>query len=628
MFARVIPVTKLPRHLHYFDYAVPDNMLANLYPGTMVNIPWKNFFIKGVVKDLASASSFEKVKAIKNIDTRITLLPYQLKLVDWFAQYYYYSAAGILKIILPELPKKAGLSRKEEVFVPFKKLSIKKDLKAVSDQVLREKSGGYLLFPYNYDYKIKFYLDLCERVVAEKKQILILFPQIYKVQDFYQYLPESLRCATEVLSSESHTAKNRYFEAWKRMRTGEKKIVLGTRSAVFAPLLRPELIVVDDAHAEDYKQGDQNPRYEVVNVAQQIQELTGCKLILSSLAPRIEDSFVAKEKKYKLISLGEPFKKIKVLDLNDERKRQKRFTYLSEEMLLSLEDNLARDKRAILIVNKKGLYSYFFCEDCGYEALCPHCKLPLILEKTNELVCHHCQYAEKIPLLCPKCGGVKLKKLGMGVSQVERTLRELFGSAVVEYDSGKKQSFFNNSIIVSANLNLPELVWQNVGLFIFCYVDSLVYLADFNSNYKLYSLLTENFSRINGQQSAKVLVQTCFPENAAFKYLAEDYKAFYKQELLARETFHYPPFSRAIKIFFQHHDLSVCEREARDLYLKLRGRFEVTEPYLYYHQKVRKKYRYQLVVLILKQISVEKENQLLKDIPDFWIIDKNPVNLL
>jgi primosomal protein N' (replication factor Y) len=628
MLARVIPVTKLPRHLQYFDYLVPENILADLKPGTMVNIPWKNFFIKGVVKELVTKSDFEHLKEIKNIDNRITFLPHQLELADWFARYYYYSLAGVLKMMLPDLPKKAGSSKKENLFVSYKKITTTKDFTATMKQVFAGKSTGYLLFPHNYDYKIKFYLDLCEEISKTNEQILILFPQTYKVRDFYQYLPESLRRVTEILSNDYHASKNRYFEAWQRVASGQKRIVLGTRSAVFAPILSSSLIIVDDAHSEDYKQWDQTPRYEVVNVAQQIQELTECRLILSSLAPRIEDSFSAKEKKYKLISLGEQFHSVKVINLNEERKKQKRFTYLSDELLAEMEETLAQDKRTILIVNKKGLYSYFFCEDCGYEAICPQCNLPLILEKNNELVCHHCHHAETVPLVCPKCSSVKLKKLGMGVSQVEKTLREMFGDVVVEYDGEKVQTFSERSIIISSNLNLPETVWQNLGLFAFCYIDSLVYLADFNSNYKLYSLITENFPRVNAQSEAKVLVQTCFPENMAFKCLNENYLAFYKQELAGREMFHYPPFSRAVKVFFQHHDLGVCEREAKDLYEKLRGRFEVSEPYLYYHQKVRQRYRYQMVILILKQLSLEKENALLKEIPEFWTIDKNPVNLL
>ncbi|NQT49349.1 hypothetical protein HQ571_01495 [Candidatus Kuenenbacteria bacterium] len=634
--AQIIPIKKLPRGMRFFDYwekegergrkKAKEDGDIEIKVGDIVNIPFrKNMMIKGIVHSFKDTTDFPEAKEIDSLDEDYGgLLPYQLELIFWFSEYYYHSLGSTADMFFPAVPKRAvKISDAEDEKIPTLN-DQKSDSKVISlsEQINSSKEKKYLLFPYDLEMKEQFYLELCRQAIKNKKQILILFPQVYKVEEFAQKLPNELKEKTAVLTSDLYTAKSRYFRTWKQIKENQKQIIIGTRSAIFAPLSQLELIVVDDSHSDDYKQWDQNPRYEVVNMAQKIQELTKCKLMLSSLTPRIEDAYLAKEQKYQMISLGSKLKnKIKVVDLREERK--KRFTYLSETLINQLtnppyaEASGGRqpiNQTTLLIVNKKGEYSYFFCDDCKFEASCPSCGLPQVVDG-SKLKCNRCETQQDIFTNCPKCRGTNLKKLGIGIEQIKNEINTLFPN--------------NKNIIVSTGQGLTKDNFENLGLLGFVYIDSLAYLADFNSNYKLYSFQQELIQR---SRSAKVISQTCFPDNLAFESLNLGYEYFYKKEIENRKAFAYPPFSTLIKLFFQHHDLAVCKKEAFDLYGKLNKKIvqcegKMTEPYLHYIQKVRKRYRYQIAIF-LPTMKLESENELLREIPDYWTIDKSPVNLL
>lgn len=315
-----------------------------------------------------------------------------------------------------------------------------------------------------------------------------------------------------------------------------------------------------------------------------------------------------------MITLGAGIKnQVQLVDLREERK--KGFTYLSEKLLREIDITLKqkKDNKVLLIVNKKGEYSYLFCDDCGFEANCPSCKLPFTIEGQN-LVCYRCGQKQDLLLTCPNCRGVNLKKMGIGIEQISNEVKKRFT------DAGR--------ILLSTGQTLKKENFENIGLLGFVYLDSLVYLADFNSNFRLYCFQKELIGRAGG---AGVIVQTSFADNLAFESLNLGYEYFYKKEIADRKQFSYPPFCTLIKLFFQHQDLGVCQKEAQELYDKLiKGsdkNIKITEPYLHYLQKVRKRYRCQIAVF-LPLSNIELEKRFISDVPEYWTIDKNPVNLL
>lgn len=614
--AQIIPHRKLPRGMNFFDYIVPEALINKIKVGDLVEVPWKTKAMVGVVNGFIKESKFEHLKEIVGVK-EYQLPKYQADLLRWFAEFYHHSAGSMLKIFLPDQPKRTVKVKpvKTVASSDLKNITINADVKKLAEHIFCSSDRKFLLSPFSPDAKVALFVQLCYTAIKKNKQVLILFPQKEKISEFESHLPAELRKETVVLTNELYTSKTRYFNIWSEINGGTKHIILGARSAIFAPLNNLGAIVIDDAHSVDYKQYDQAPRYQTLTVAKKIQELTGCKLIVSSLTPRVEDYHSAQKEHYKLISLGKPAEsKIRIINLADERKNK--FTYLSERLLESVEETLEKQKKVVLIVNKKGLYSYLFCQDCGYEANCKECGLPLAVENEKELACHHCQIKQPIFLQCPSCHGVNLKKLGVGIEGIEEQLKSKFGTQ-------------SKNILVTTGQGLSQDVWQGVGLLGFVYIDSLVYLADFNSNFKLYSFVSELIQR---SRVPEIILQTAFPQNLAFQNLNKRYVDFYKEEMDGRKMFGYPPFNTLIKIFLQHHDLKICEREAKDLFRKLKpivetARGKIADPYLHYIQKVRKRYRYQ-IVLFLPGLTMDEETRIIGGVPEFWSIDKEPVDLL
>jgi len=629
--AHVYPFMKLPRNIEYFDYYIPADLQSAISIGTIVDIPMKTRLIKGAVAFIDEKTSFESTKEIAGIDKKIgCLLPFQMEFIKWFSSFYYYSPASTLKLILPEIPKRKSSATEKTSYLKFTNITIGKNSRKLAEQVFDSKNKNYLLFPHDLNLKFSFFLALCERAMESKKQILILFPQKFKLEEFNLMLNEKLKKQTVILNNEFYTSKNLYLEMWNKIKNNEKQIILGTRSAVFAPLHSPEFIIVDDAHSEDYKQWDQTPRYRTTTAARKISELTGSKLILSSLTPRIEDAYIAAQEKYQSISLGALKNDFaEIIDLKEERRNE--FTYLSDRLLGAIEETMRKKEKALLIVNKKGMFSYFFCKDCAFELKCPHCSLPLIVENESELVCRHCKHSEPIHLRCPSCGGTNMKALGIGLNQIKKILREKFSCAIAEIDENGNASI-EAQIILSTGANIRNDVLKNIKLLGLVYVDSLAYLADFNSSWKLFSWISELISRARCGRSLRAIVQTCFTENPAFKYLNDGFPKFYKDAIELRKDFNYPPFRNLIKIFFQHHDLSVCEKEAERIFQLLEPKVKaekgmIIEPYLYYLKKIRKRYRYQIAIF-LPDLPEEREKEIFVDLPQHWSIDREPANLL
>lgn len=637
--AQIIPWKKLPRKLNYFDYLIPAELQAKIKPGDWVEIPLNQIKLLGLVDKIKAQSDFPALKSLGLMTAPPpALFPHQVECLKWFSQYYYYSLGSTLKLFFPPRPKRSTTRPPKPEFSFLSKpqaLKTTPALKKLADQIYASREKKFLVLETDAAIKQSFYQALCAQARRQKKQIAIIFPQKIRLRDFVASLPTDWAKDCLIWTPEDATSrKNQHYQDWLRIRSQEKRIILGTRSAIFTPLSPAALIVIDCAESEDHKQWDQNPRYSTVTVAQKIQELSGGRLVLCSPAPRMEDAYRAKQEKYKFISLSAAPRIPALVDLKEERK--KGFTYMSEKLMEKITATQARHQDVLLIVNKKGLHGCLVCGDCGFEALCPNCQLPLTVSATENgnqsLVCYRCQHAAPVYLTCPQCKGVNLKKFGVGVEKIKKDLESQFKLAPILLDEtlSANSTWPAGSVLLSTNGNLPQSIWEKIGLLGIVYVDSLIYLADFNATQRLYSFLRSLAASL--PRSSEWLVQTAFPHNPAFQLLAKPYADFYQAELEVRKTFNYPPFQRLFKLFFQHFDKKVAEREARDLYRKLNASVEKTggrlsQPYLYYAQQVRKRYRCQLA-LFLPHLSVKAEQELLDLVPDHWTIDKDPLNLV
>lgn len=618
----------MPRGTGVFDYDVPEQFQETIRPGMVVDVFMRSKLARGIVYKLKDKSEFDKIKPISTT-LPYSLPPYQLDFLLWFSEQYFYSPASTATLFLPEIPKRKQVMAPRTPVMPAPQKQ-NDSISKLADDLVSGQAQNFLLFGNNINNKYALFSKISELVSGKGGQTAVIFPQRFKIDEFLPFMPKTASETVGLFTNEEKLSMNRAFTLWNRINNGELLTVVGTRSTIFAPFSKLKFIIIDDADSDDLKQWDQNPRYHVVEAARKLCELTGAKLILSSNAPRIEDAWLAKENKYKIITLGNfNTEQLKIVNLKEERKKV--FTYLSDDLVDELKTLNAANKKALLFVNKKGLYSNFCCDDCNYVENCPDCGLPLTVSNTDELICFRCNNRKPLYLACPKCNGTNLRKSGIGIEQVQQTLWKTHGiRAQIATDETAE---LGANIILSTNPTIKREFYDNASLVAVVYADSLVHLPDFNSNFKLYSFLKEIILRATSfGNSAKIMIQTAFPDNPAFKHLTADYKTFYEEEIANRQMFGYPPFATLFKLFFDHHDLEVAQREARMEYGELKDKVEnaggkVTTPFLHYRQKVRNRYRYQIAVF-LPNGDVEIEKELTKSIPDFWNIDRNPISVL
>jgi len=620
-FAQIIPLTKLPRKIDYFDYKIPSHLQGKLHIGDIVQIPMRLKYNYGVVLGLSDSSNFAHAKEI--VGKAKNFAPLQAKelaFLQWFSQYYHYSLASTLKLYLPEPPQRKVAFR-EKLTRQKQEPAIKKEISALAKKILAGPKKKYLLFPHLKNTRYGLYLSLMAEILKNQQQALILLPTTQKVNQFIELLPGKWSDKIVKIDGQAHRQKNNYFDIWQRLQSGRPLIVVGTRSAVFVPFLNLKLIIVDEAQSEDFKQWDMTPRYQAVRVCQQIADLNDCHLILQSNSLPIEQAFNAKKENYQIINLGiEKTRDFNIINLKNNYQN----AYLSQTLLNEIGQVHDNKKNSLLIVNKKGMHSYVACADCGHEYLCQGCQLPLSLDNENNLHCYHCDSTQKLSLNCPKCGSVNIKKLGIGIQQVEKFLKNEFGNDVVMLDE-KIRPEEASKIYLSAGQYLNDNLLANLALLGFVYIDGQVHLSDYTSNQRLYSFAKEI---IASAFRAKIIFQTAFPQNPAIANLNLPYAKFYLAELHNREQFGYPPFSLAVNLIFDHHDNLVAQKEAFDLYQKLTiadNTLKISEPFLTYRQKVRNRYRYQIVIFFANS---EQENAIITQVPEYWTIDKDPINVL
>lgn len=624
---RIIPLQKMPRDKGFFDYIIDSEMASNLSMGDVIEIPFGRRKLLGLVWSFHGSSDIKNLRELTTINKSFSIPKYQIQLIEWFSNYYYYSPASTFSLLQPVPPKRKHDYDLSIFPAEYKKTSIRNSVKKLAKTIYTSEDRKFLISPNDQKVKQELYLSLCALSLSNKSQILIIFPQIEMMITFYKTLSAMERKETILVTNEIQRTKNKFIAARQKISDGKFKIILGTRSSVFLPLQNCKIIVVDEAHSEDLKQWDQNPRYNVTEVVRQLQKIQKNKIVFSSLTPPVDLAFETKQDDYKYIQLGKQNKFIyNVVNLDNER--QKKFTYYSTPLIEKINYFKKQNKKSLLIVNKRGLYGYFGCGDCGWSAQCPKCKMPMIIEEKGQLNCRHCRIESDVYLSCPDCHGTNMKKMGIGLEKVIKDLKQLYNFHCTENFADKRAEIY-----LSTGQNLPTAIDFSISFLGFVYVDSLVYLADYNSNYKLFNFI-KNLTINVGERLEEVLIQTSFTDNIAIESVNKDYQFFYQEELRARKNFDYPPFSTIVKLMYEHHDQAIAEKEAYDLYKKLinkcselSGDVKVSEPYLYYLNKIRKRYRYQ-IALIFPKISLKNETAIMTLVPNYWLVDKNPKDLL
>jgi len=459
-----------------------------------------------------------------------------------------------------------------------------KAVEAVTESLERNDGQTFLLFGITGSGKTQVYIEAARKALALGKSVLILLPEISLTPQAIERFSRALDCPIGLWHSRI-TAGQRA-DVYRRAKTGEIKVILGVRSAVFVPLVDPGLIVVDEEQDDSFKQSEPPPRYNARDAALMRAKIEGITTILGSATPSLESYFNAETGKYQLLRLPQRFSggklpKAYAIDLKSVEVDQKLWP-LSEEFIERLCLNIADEKQVIILLNRRGYSGILMCRACGYVALCPDCKVAQTYHKPGRLLrCHYCGLTSDAPDICPECSGATFEYRGIGTQKLEELLIEILGDkGIIRMDSdstarkgalekiistfeiGEKPILLGTKMVAKGH-HFPQVGMVGVVL-----ADAGLHLPDFRASEKVFQLLVQAAGRAgrseNTNDDSEFVVQTYDPSSGILGYAAEqDYEVFYKNELKYRRELNYPPFGKIIRLVFSGEDDSLTRWAAR-----------------------------------------------------------------
>lgn len=522
---------------------------------------------------------------------------------------------------------------------------------------------GYLLHGVTGSGKTEVYMQAITHILESGKSVIVLVPEISLTpQTTSRFIG---RFGERVALLHSRLSDGERYDQWHRIHKGEADIVIGPRSAIFAPVQRLGLLIIDEEHSDSYK-SDTAPRYHAREVARKRCELANCPLILGSATPSLESYYNSQNGTDKLLTLpsrvlDRKMPEVYIVDMREELKNGNR-TIFSERLRNSIADRLEKQEQTILFLNRRGHSSYVFCRTCGYVERCTNCSISLTFHfETKRMVCHHCGHQRDTHSSCPDCNGVAIDyfgRRGFGTETVEQEVRKSFPTANVkrfDADSTARKNAHQHildafrrqeiDILIGTQMVAKGLDFPNVTLVGVVVADTALNLPDFRASEQTFSLLTQVAGRSGRAESAgEVIVQTYMPDHYSISSVKKhDYISFYQQEIEARSVLQYPPFSHVATLLLRGED----EKGVRDVthsvgdYLKTLQSDEFPEvnilgPAPAPLSKIDGKYRWHF---LLRCQNVDRISQLLRKLNEEppailkssvidYIIDIDPTNTL
>lgn len=427
--------------------------------------------------------------------------------------------------------------------------------------------------------KTEVYLQLSKYVIKQKKTVLMLVPEISLTPMMVNVFKQRFKNQVAIIHSKLSSGER--YDEYRRILNNEVKIVVGARSAVFAPLEKIGLIILDEEHDPSYKQ-ESKPRYQTIQMARLRGQYHHCPVILGSATPSLESYSRALKGIYDYYELPKrinhfPLPKIELVDMADEIKK-KNYSLFSLPMKAKIQSSLDRQEQIILLLNKRGYATYVRCLDCGEVIKCPHCDVTLTYHKhDHKLRCHYCEYQIDMPSHCPNCKEENLKLVGTGTQKVEEQLAATFkGAKVIRYDvdttryKDGHQKLLNKfakgegNILLGTQMIAKGLDFANVTFVGVLNADISLNIPDFRANERTFQLLEQVSGRSGrGQKEGTVMIQTYNPEHFVLQCVKDhDYSRFFKAEMELRKLAHYPPYVHLVSILIQGKDEAAVSQSA------------------------------------------------------------------
>ncbi|MBP2056929.1 primosomal protein N' (replication factor Y) [Lactobacillus colini] len=519
-----------------------------------------------------------------------------------------------------------------------KKITLNHDQQSAFDEIKsainQNKSKTFLLEGITGSGKTEVYLHAIQETLNSNRTALMLVPEISLTPQMVRQVKERFGSSVAVLHS-ALSAGEKYDE-WRRIRRKEAQVVVGARSAIFAPLDNIGLIVIDEEHESSYKQED-NPRYHARDVAILRSKFHNCPLVLGSATPSLASRARAQKGLYELLKLNERANKkslpeVNLIDLKHVEFAGGQFD-LSVELVEAIKAKIAKKEQVILLLNRRGFASFMLCRDCGFVLKCPNCDISLTFHKdTQQMQCHYCGHTESIPRVCPRCNSRKIRFLGTGTQKVQEEITELVPQAKIlrmDVDTTRKKGSYKRildsfgrgdaNILLGTQMIAKGLDFPNVTLVGVINADTSLQIPAYNASEKTFDLLTQVAGRAGrADKTGQVLIQTYNPEHYAIKLSqSQDYEAFYRHEMQVRYQGNYPPFFFTTLVSIASKNEQAAAKEAflikRKLMTKLHQPTIILGPTPSSITKIKNQYYYQILVKYKKEPHL---NQILHEIQD------------
>ncbi len=473
---------------------------------------------------------------------------------------------------------------KDDVEVSYELTASQRKALAEIEEMFKEKRI-VLLKGYTGSGKSVIYLKLMEKYLDRGQSVIFLVPEI-------SLTPQLIRFYTSVFGDQVavfHSGLNEgeKFSEFMKIRKGEKRIVIGVRSAIFAPVVNPGLIIIDEEHESTYKQ-EEGFIYHARSVAFKRSEITGANLLLGSATPSVESYHAAKKGKIGLVEIRERYGKssLPVLKVVDIRGKDLHFGVFSDELYRGIKKRLENREQVMIFLNRRGFSTSIICEECGEVIKCPNCSVPMVYHReSGRLVCHYCNFSREVPPYCPACGSSRLKEIGAGTERIEDVSKLLFPSAKVarfDRDSIRSRKKYEEiisqmergeiDILVGTQMVTKGFHFENVTLSGVVLADQTLFMSDFRAGERTYQLITQITGRAGrGEKGGEAIIQTYNPEHFVIQNIGEEnYEKFFENELMIRKAGNYPPFARLLLFVVSAPTGEDAERYAGILFSQLR----------------------------------------------------------
>jgi len=541
--------------------------------------------------------------------------------------------------------------------VPYPPLTLtpaqKKAFAAINSSLSKGKSQTFLLHGVTGSGKTEVYLQALAETVKTGKKGIVLVPEIALTPQTIERFAARFPQRVAVLHSKLSLGEQ--FDEWQRIRKGDFDVVIGSRSAIFAPQPNLGLIVIDEEQEWTYKQQDKSPRYHARAVALKLAGLSGAVVVLGSATPDIESFYRAQKGDYQLLQLpervtpyaGSALPRVEVVNMREELKAGNQSLF-SRSLFQAIGQAVANKEQVILFLNRRGAASFIQCRSCGFVMRCRRCDVPLSYHLTEDrLVCHQCNYNIRVPEKCPQCGGQRIKFLGIGTQRLEQEVGYTFPQArLLRWDSDVTRGRYAHDAIlakfrahdadiligtqmVAKGLDLPLVTLVGVVS-----ADTALNLPDFRSGERTFQLLSQVAGRAGrGERGGKVIIQSYAPEHYAIRAAAEhDYTAFYEQEIGYRRQLHNPPFTQLASLTYSHSNDYLCQREAermkrfleQEIASKGIAGIELIGPAPAFIHRLRGRFRWQLILRGTELSAFLSPMPL----PPGWAVGIDPVGLV